>query len=45
MWMSYTIGASGANLTDVNTGNKRTLSTWAFVFGPSITVGSIGALL
>ncbi|MET0388016.1 MAG: hypothetical protein ABW321_18735 [Polyangiales bacterium] len=39
MWVAYTVGDWHTNNPD------EKLSPWAFVFGPSITVGSIGALL
>jgi hypothetical protein len=47
-WVSYSVGG---NLTDPtatdpsNPGKPAKLRPWAIVFGPSITVGSIGALL
>jgi hypothetical protein len=42
-WMSYTVGG---NLADASTNtSSKPLRPWAVVFGPSITVGSIGALL
>jgi len=48
MWGSYTVGdlyiyrdpRTGQSFGD----NGKKVSNWAFVFGPSITVGSIGAL-
>jgi len=47
-WLSYTFGTQRAAVLDsagTPTGTQLTLSHWAFVFGPSITVGSLGALL
>jgi hypothetical protein len=47
-WLSYTFGRLQGTPLDAD-GNplmkKIDLSNWAFVFGPSITVGSVGALL
>jgi hypothetical protein len=48
-WLSYTVGKRYGKLLD-ETGTmvidpRYPLSNWAFVFGPSITVGGIGALL
>ncbi|HKP57016.1 MAG TPA: hypothetical protein VJV78_09860 [Polyangiales bacterium] len=42
-WMAYSLGKN----TAVRMDNMETitLSPWAFVFGPSITVGSVGAFL
>ena len=50
LWGSYTVGnlyiykdpRTGVPFDAMGTGKK--VSNWAFVFGPSITVGSIGAL-
>jgi hypothetical protein len=45
-WIAYRIGKREENWTDSN-GNTEpvTLSHWAFVFGPSITIGNIGTFL
>jgi len=43
MWLSYTVGDFAARSS--TGGQTVNASPWAFVFGPSITVGSIGALL
>jgi hypothetical protein len=47
-WMAYTFGQRDAFLLD-DMGNATTqrvrLRNWAFVIGPSITVGSLGVLL
>ena len=48
-WVAYTVGPLFGKLLD-DTGTmvidpKYRLSNWAFVFGPSITVGGLGALL
>ena len=47
-WVAYTVGKRYGKLLDED-GNvidpKYRLSNWAFVFGPSITVGGLGALL
>jgi hypothetical protein len=50
MWLSYNVGptvvykdpVTGVPFMD---GKGQRASPWAVVFGPSITVGSIGALL
>jgi hypothetical protein len=42
-WAAYSLGKNRA--TDPDTMQKVPISPWAFVFGPSITVGSIGAFL
>ena len=46
-WLSYTIGSRSAPLLDEMGQFDRDvkLNPWAFVFGPSITVGSIGVFL
>jgi len=46
-WASYTVGTRTAPLlNDMGEFEREvTLSPWAFVFGPSITVGSIGVFL
>ncbi|HEX4351280.1 MAG TPA: hypothetical protein VHZ95_00175, partial [Polyangiales bacterium] len=47
-WVAYTFGTRYAYLLDPMgnaTSERIQLSNWAFVFGPSITVGSVGALL
>jgi hypothetical protein len=41
-WLSYSVGEHTAEDED---GSQVVLSPWAFVFGPSITVGNIGAFL
>jgi hypothetical protein len=41
-WLSYSLGKNEAEKMD---GTPHTLNAWAFVFGPSITVGSVGAFL
>jgi hypothetical protein len=43
MWLAYTVGKLRS--PDVDGMPGKVLSSWAFVFGPSITVGSIGTLL
>ena len=46
-WLAYTVGSRTAPLLD-DMGvfqRKVKLNPWAFVFGPSITVGSIGVFL
>ncbi|MEY4581554.1 MAG: hypothetical protein RL701_6257 [Pseudomonadota bacterium] len=45
MWLSYTIGSPSNAATVDMMDTDQSVSHWAFVFGPSITVGSIGALL
>ena len=42
-WLAYSLGKNTA--TDPETMQEVTLNPWAFVFGPSITVGSVGAFL
>jgi hypothetical protein len=49
MWGSYTVGdlyiyKDPRTGVPFDGGNGKKVSNWAFVFGPSITVGSIGAL-
>jgi hypothetical protein len=47
-WVSYTVGRRTADLKDsagVPTGETITLNPWAFVFGPSITIGNVGTFL
>ena len=46
-WLSYTVGSRTAPLIDEMGRFDRSvkLNPWAFVFGPSITVGSIGVFL
>jgi hypothetical protein len=47
-WLSYTFGRQRGTLLDAAgnpTNMQIDLNNWAFVFGPSITVGSLGALL
>jgi hypothetical protein len=46
-WLSYTVGSRNAPLLDEMGQFDRNvkLNPWAFVFGPSITVGSIGVFL
>jgi hypothetical protein len=46
-WMAYTVGDRSAPLLDDQGQFDRDvkLNPWAFVFGPSITVGSIGVFL
>ena len=46
-WAAYTVGTRTAPLLNEMGEFQRevTLSPWAFVFGPSITVGSIGVFL
>jgi hypothetical protein len=46
-WLSYTVGARTAPLlNEMGQFERRVkLNPWAFVFGPSITVGSIGVFL
>jgi hypothetical protein len=41
-WLSFSLGKNHATRMD---GEVITLNPWAFVFGPSITVGSVGAFL
>jgi hypothetical protein len=42
-WLAYSLGKNTGKLPD--TGKEIKLNPWAFVFGPSITVGSVGAFL
>lgn len=42
-WLAYSVGKNSAQLP--NSDDTIVLNPWAFVFGPSITVGSIGAFL
>jgi len=42
-WLAYSVGKNTGMLP--NSDKPITLNPWAFVFGPSITVGSIGAFL
>ncbi len=42
-WLAYSLGKNTAQIPD--TDRTQTLNPWAFVFGPSITVGSVGAFL
>jgi hypothetical protein len=47
-WASYTVGNRTATLTDPTTGlaaGTVKLNPWAFVFGPSITIGNVGTFL
>jgi hypothetical protein len=46
-WVSYTVGGLKGNLLNDDGTVDRTidLNPWAFVFGPSITVGNIGTFL
>jgi hypothetical protein len=47
-WVSYTFGTRYAYLLDPMgnaTDSRIKLNNWAFVFGPSITVGNVGTLL
>lgn len=46
-WGAYTVGERTANLKDDlgNVTGKVSLSHWAFVFGPSITIGNVGIFL
>jgi hypothetical protein len=47
-WGSYSLGEREGRLTDdtgAATGQVISLSPWAFVFGPSITIGNIGSFL
>lgn len=46
-WVAYTLGHREGQLKDAAgnvTGTVR-LNPWAFVFGPSITIGNIGTFL
>jgi hypothetical protein len=46
-WMAYSLGTRTGQLLDTRgqpTGSIE-LSPWAFVFGPSITVGNVAAFL
>jgi hypothetical protein len=42
-WLAYSLGKNTTK--DPDTNKEVVLNPWAFVFGPSITVGSIGAFL
>jgi hypothetical protein len=42
-WLAYSLGKN--HTEDPETMERVTLNPWAFVFGPSITVGSLGAFL
>jgi hypothetical protein len=42
-WLAYSLGKNTA--VDPETNKDVELNPWAFVFGPSITVGSVGAFL
>lgn len=42
-WFAYSIGKREATLADSS--DKVRLHSWAFVFGPGITIGNIGAFL
>ncbi len=47
-WVSYTIGKREGDLVNPVTGaveGTAVLNHWAFVFGPSITIGNIGTFL
>jgi hypothetical protein len=47
-WVSYTFGTRhGYELDAMGNATSKpfTYNNWAFVFGPSITIGSVGALL
>lgn len=46
-WAAYTLGEREGVLTNDagNATGKVTLSPWGFVFGPSITIGNVGAFL
>jgi hypothetical protein len=46
-WASYTVGHRTATLTNDNGSKGETidLNPWAFVFGPSITIGNVGTFL
>jgi hypothetical protein len=41
-WLSFSLGK---NTAEKMNGQSIKLNPWAFVFGPSITVGSVGAFL
>jgi hypothetical protein len=46
-WFAYSIGKREANLTDTSgaVAGKLRLHSWAFVFGPGITIGNVGTFL
>jgi hypothetical protein len=46
-WGAYTVGTRTGTLTnpDGTLGEKVELNPWAFVFGPSITIGNVGTFL
>jgi hypothetical protein len=47
-WVSYTFGTRHGYQLDAMGNASNTpfkYNNWAFVFGPSITIGSVGALL
>jgi hypothetical protein len=46
-WGAYTVGHRTGTLTDANGNPAGTvdLNPWAFVFGPSITIGNVGTFL
>ena len=47
-WVSYTVGTRTATLIDPVTNSPTAtvkLNPWAFVFGPSITIGNVGTFL
>ncbi len=46
-WLAYSVGDREGQLTDAMgtpTGTVK-LNPWAFVFGPSITIGNVGTFL
>jgi hypothetical protein len=45
-WVAYSLGKREATITNStnNTTTKVDLNPWAFVFGPSITIGNVGTL-
>jgi hypothetical protein len=47
-WLAYTVGNRTGTLLDPTTGAPTAtvkLNPWAFVFGPSITIGNVGTFL
>ncbi|HEX7668791.1 MAG TPA: hypothetical protein VF395_04375, partial [Polyangiaceae bacterium] len=46
-WVSYSVGTRTGEIRDAagNVTDTVTLNPWAFVFGPSITIGNIGTFL
>ena len=46
-WAAYTVGSHTGQLLDAQGNVERTVSLnpWAFVFGPSITIGNVGTFL